>query len=151
MAKIKTYVITVSRYFPSTHPRKGEPTGFVDKILTGEKIHTIRGNVEFWKNRVQDVLQGKAILSLRYWEGKPYHSKQVEFAILSDVSEVGVQDLKFLDAKPYNPFAGGEVQDMVEFPAKDGLSYDDFEAWFSHKSYNLRETFAIIHFTNFRY
>lgn len=29
---MKTYVLTVSRKFPATHPRKGESTGFVEAI-----------------------------------------------------------------------------------------------------------------------
>lgn len=30
MEKIKTYVLTLSKFFPSTHIRKGEPTSFRD-------------------------------------------------------------------------------------------------------------------------
>ncbi|HOY18152.1 MAG TPA: hypothetical protein PLC89_12680 [Haliscomenobacter sp.] len=148
---MKTYVITVSKFFPGFHPRKGEETGFVEKILSGEKIHTIRGNLELWQKRIAEVQEGKAVLSLRYWSGKPYRSPQVEFKQLTSADGVGIQDLKFLDGKPYTPFVEYRVQDMVELPAKDGLAYDDFESWFSNKQYNLLEAFAIIHFTNYRY
>lgn len=118
--KIKTYVLTVSRNFPATHPRKGEKTEFVLKIQNGlgitckncrevsrfdgdccgylpgqkgEKLHTIRANYDFWKKRIDEVNEGKAILSLRYWTGKPYCSKQEEFARLDKDSGIGVQEL----------------------------------------------------------
>lgn len=76
----------VSRTFPATHPRKGEATGFIDKVATGEKRHTIRGNYKLWKHRIEQVKAGKAYLSLRYWTGKPYASKQTEFMRVYDAN-----------------------------------------------------------------
>src|ERR1035437_4937366 len=101
--KIKTYVIMVSRTFPTYHPRKGKPTCFIEKIqlafnmlieLSGDlvidldpKIHTFRGNLKLWEKRVKEVQAGRAIISLRYWSGSPYNyqrdaSKPIEFAQL---------------------------------------------------------------------
>ena len=77
---MKTFVITVSRQFPSKHIRKGEETNFVKKILNnytckvdefGTKIRTCRSNYEYWKRIVDEVNAGNAILSVRYWSGKP--------------------------------------------------------------------------------
>lgn len=101
---MKTYVLTVSRYFPTTHKRKGERTSFVCKILHAinfdeagnglykicsnecetscfrrlidPKIHTIRANYDLWAKRIKEVQEGKAILSIRYWSGKPYHKDE---------------------------------------------------------------------------
>lgn len=93
-------VITFSRTFPSYHPRKGEPTRFVEQILNslkdqdvfldfakidaslgwslldkfgliGRKHHTIRGGHRF---KVGDWF------SPRVWSGKPYKSKQITIA-----------------------------------------------------------------------
>lgn len=36
MEKIKTYVLTLSKFFPSTHIRKGEPTSFRDAFNAGQ-------------------------------------------------------------------------------------------------------------------
>lgn len=136
--KIK-YVITVSRFFPATHPRKSEPTGFVEKILAGEKIHTIRGNLEYWQKRLQKVGEGKAYISLRYWEGKPYNSKQVEFLQLHAEHMPAVQKLE-----------PGFLRIPAHFLAtNDGLSLPDFENWF--KDYDLTKPMAIIQFSSFRY
>jgi len=46
---MKTYVITFSREFPSTHKRSGEETGFVEKILSG-KMKDPKENIENWKD-----------------------------------------------------------------------------------------------------
>lgn len=43
----KKIVITVSRQFPKTKRRSGEPTQFREKLAKGEKIHTIRRNYDF--------------------------------------------------------------------------------------------------------
>lgn len=104
---MKNYVLTVSRYFPSGHKRAGDRTLFVEKIcLTSDglraiyknvspKIHTIRANFGLWKKRFGEIEAGRACLSLRYWEGKPYRSKQVEFLRLTKDDGIGLQELHF--------------------------------------------------------
>lgn len=100
--KIKRYRLGVSRNFPTTHPRKGEPTWFVENIIAGQidkndnfqfnvsceydtgivfdcrnpKIHTIRSNYELWAKRMVEVQAGKAVIELFYWSGKPYHKDE---------------------------------------------------------------------------
>lgn len=140
---MKTYVLTISRTFPAYHPRRGEETGFVEKIKAGEKLHTIRGNLALWQNRIAEVQAGKAVLSLRYWEGKPRKSKQIEFARLTAENGVGVQEItlnKDLLKDHYNGLA-----------RRDGLNPIDFAEWFIKGKYDLSQSMAIIHFTKFRY
>ena len=164
---MKTYVLTVSRYFPATHKRKGEETFFVDKIRfmlggwnlsegkNGKKIHTIRANYELWAKRIKEVQEGKAILSIRYWSGKPYNSKQVEIWQLDQHSGCGVQKLEFYKDKDEVPsikyplISNLSEPDINSIAKNDGLSLEDFKEWF--KSYDLSEPMAIIHFTSFRY
>ena len=103
-----TYVIMLSQTFPAKHPRKGEPTGFVDKIQEAlnyvkyfgiegmrptkrAKIHTMRTNWNLWSRRFRKIYEGKACLSLRVWSGKPYHSKQIEIARLTKDDGIGIQ------------------------------------------------------------
>ena len=67
---MKTYVITLSKRFPTGHNRAGEPTHFWEKFIKGRdnysciyrdfwettipKIHTIRANYPLWKKRIVD-------------------------------------------------------------------------------------------------
>lgn len=159
---MKTYVLTVSRYFPATHPRKGERTKFADSIYFGNKIHTIRANYDLWKKRIDEVNTGEAVLSIRYWTGKPYASKQEEFATLGKGGGLGVQIADLSNINDHAVLIGKSVPPNTpivdvykrpycsDFVAKnDGLSFDDFEAWF--KGYDLSKPMVIILFTDFRY
>lgn len=144
-------VITFSRFFPSKHPRKGEPTYFVEKIwndiqdsffdqlpqlnldpmIEDKKGHTIRAGNR-WK--VGDFF------SPRVWSGLPYRSKQIQFAPLIEIKKVWnfvitphkengysihinknyVADWKFKTANIM----------LKEVAKNDGLSKEDFIAWF---------------------
>lgn len=73
---MKTYVIMIAKNFFKGHINAGEPTNFRRKIEKGEKIHTIRPNYDLWAKRIYEVNMGQAILSIREWIEKPYHSKQ---------------------------------------------------------------------------
>ena len=171
--KTKTYVITVSRTFPKTHARAGENTYFVQKIrnalhdykessvdcydengnetcvlIRERKIHTIRGNYELWEKRMTEVQKGNAVISLRYWSGKPYNSKQVVICQLDKDSGCGVQKAEF-DDYLYSLKVDDKRMELGNIPLNDGLSHTDFEEWF--KGYDLSKPMAIIHFTNFRY
>lgn len=147
---MKTYVLMVSIGFPKNHPRAGQPTGFVNKIIAGTKRHTIRANFELWEKRINEVNAGKAVLSLRYWSAKPYNSKQVEFLQLKQ-GEIGIQKLQQFEGKKMilvSPFLLKEYKlDFIAY--NDSLSFEDFEACFAN--YDLSKPMAIIHFTDFRY
>lgn len=169
---MKTYVLTISRTFPKTHKRAGRPTYFAEKIsvtvsldcLTRgdllnfdshelrSKIHTIRANYDLWKKRIDQVNEGNAILSIRYWSGKPYNSKQIEICQLKQ-GAVGIQKVNlYYDKTAFirtsNNFLLAEKKWSV-LAKNDGLSLEDFTAWF--KGYDLNQPMAIIHFTKFRY
>jgi hypothetical protein len=165
---MKTYVLMVSERFPQTHKRAGQQTWFVEKIneagmpisdepIMGKKIHTCRSNYPLWSKRIKEVQEGKAVLSLRYWEGKPYRSKQIEFIQLDKDSGVGIQkllitnkDIEKYELSVFNEnlhlYLNRKASCIAE---NDGLSLDDFAEWF--KNYNSSACMAIIHFTNFRY
>ena len=146
----KTYVLTISQVFPQTFPlaKRGKPTGFIDKITKWEKIHTIRSNYELWAKRIAEINAGRAMLSVRVWEGKPYRSKQRE---VFTFDSVGLEKLTF----PNGEFSIRYVNDehcfasADEIGRNDGLSFSDLYSWF--KYYDLTNPMAIIHFSNFRY
>lgn len=117
--EMKTYYLTLSQTFPATHPRKGEPTYFEEKLhnsllrnkgmnvgyaLTPSfavpdgkqlKPHTIRANYPFLAKRFEKINAGEAVLSVRQWSGKPYRSKMIEICRLTKEDGIGIQKLKF--------------------------------------------------------
>ena len=69
----KKIIITLSRVFPTTHSRRGEPTDFASKLASGVKKHTIRKNYDLWKINAEKMERGKFYLSIRQWSGRPYN------------------------------------------------------------------------------
>ena len=158
---MKTYVLTLSKVFPATHPRKGEPTGFNPKLMAAlnnlpcylKKLHTIRANYPLWAKRITEVRLGEAVLSVRQWLGASYRSKQITIATLTAEDGVGLQQLTDLDTNAYGFYPCVRVDkrniDKLLVAQNDGLSLEDWLSWF--KNYDLSKPLAIIHFTNFRY
>ena len=152
---MKTYVLTISNTFPKTHKKSGLETNFIQKINGLTKLHTIRGNYKLWKKRFEKIEAGEACLSVRYWSGKPYSSKQVEAFNLKNVDGITVEKLEFFEDKDgvpalKYPLINNKVQLILYTLAdNDGLSLSDFKEWF--KNYDLSQPMAIIHFTHFKY
>lgn len=160
MCNMKTYVITLSQVFPSTHPLAGEPTYFKVKMLSVRnntpcyrgKFHTIRANYEFWRKRFEKIAAGEACLSVRHWVGKPYAegSTQEEIIRLTREDGIGIQKLTFENCDLSRPVIDGVSRPISSGLAfNDGLSYEDWKNWF--RGYNLGNPMVIIHFTKFRY
>ena len=151
---MKTYVITLSKTFPSWHPRRGDLTCFASHLRIS-KIHTIRANYPFWEKRIKEIQAGRAVLSIRQWTGKPYASKQEEIARLTSEYGVGIQRLYIYNIDGvyrYCVWDEGKYPygvDPCELARKDGLSFVDWRDWF--KDYDITQPLAIIHFTKFRY
>lgn len=155
-----TYVITLSQNFPAKHPRHGEPTDFRTKLLSARyrqeggtlytasdgkcKLHTIRANYPFWAKRFEKINAGEAVLSVRQWSGKPYHSKQIEIARLTKEDGIGIQRLDLKETDYISMIHHSKI-----FANNDGLSRREWIDWF--KDYDLSQPMAIIHFTKFRY
>lgn len=126
------------------HPRAGDPTGFENKIRSGEKIHTIRTNYDYWKPIVDCVNRGDGMLSVRKWTGKPYRSKQEE---ITQLDEVGLQHFEW-DPDKFMCIDGKYPTKLDPIAINDGLSPKDFWNWFEDK---LPFQGALIHFTDFKY
>ena len=168
---MKTYVITLSQVFPTTHPKAGIPTGFEHKLhaaINGWsdhahlKLHTIRANYPLWAKRFEQIERGEAYLSVRQWSGKPYASKQVEIARLTKEDGIGIQKLYLTDEinllgeygiveSTWELFGipGDSKVSCKQLAYNDGLSYEDWDAWF--EKYDKSKPLAIVHFTKFRY
>lgn len=150
---MKTYVITLSKAFPATHPRKGEPTGFREAFRK-TKLHTIRANYDLWSKRFKKIAAGEACLSIRQWVGKPYRksSTQRELARLTREDGIGIQKLRIYEHEQFPVVYADRYTtpvDWQELATNDGLSLKDWRVWF--KDYDLSQPLAIIHFTSFRY
>lgn len=144
-------VLTFSTKFPAYHPRKGEPTFFVEKCLKGfpdfiqtetnliseielaldiwetlqPKFHTIRAGHR-WK--VGDKF------SPRIWSGKPYNSKQIIIAPDIQVKKVWNINIErnimvagdFMITINYEDFT-----DITKLASNDGLTPQDLMSWFN--------------------
>lgn len=141
----KTYVLTISQYFPKTHKRLEEETGFIRSIANHVKIHTIRANYELWKKRADKINAGEARLSVREWTGKPYQSKQREVFVFE---KIGVEKLQLDILGWFIDDCDNDVDTSI-LAKNDGLSTEDFKEWF--KKYDMKKPLAIIHFSDFRY
>lgn len=93
---MKKVVITVSEFFPKGHPMEGEPTHFIEKIKNGQKLHTIRLNLQYWEKQIAKVTAGDAVLCVRTWSGKPYASKQVQRLELGANDGVGIESVQMV-------------------------------------------------------
>lgn len=135
-------VITFSKVFPTKHPKKGEPTFFVQKILhslvypdykpVGEignppKFHTIRAGLR-WKVGEQ--------FSPRIWSGKPYQSKQQEICGPLTIRKIWPVEI-YLSGRHTTI---GKIQENSNYrlliptcdvATNDGLECDDFIDWFN--------------------
>lgn len=153
----KKIIITLSRVFPVTHSRRGEPTGFASKLASGEKKHTIRRNYDLWKVNAEKMERGKFYLSIRQWSGKPYNSPQVEIA--QRHNPIGVQPVELYyhaDNDTITAKIDGREwldADCYTLAKNDGLSVQDFKEWFFGKDPKEDKVFkgGIIHFTDLRY
>ena len=175
---VKTYVVYVSEKFPAYHPKAGELTLFATAIgnalenrayvsihHNGEslvcdkkKIHTIRKNYAEWKRKETEINEGRAVLSIRQWNGSRY-VKGATYTEIARLDKIVVQKInfsdtiEFVDETVYRPFIDNLQRTSSSFliAANDGLNYTDFRDWFKGSDYKLNEPLAIIHFTDFRY
>lgn len=144
---MKTYVLIISQTFPKKHLKSGKNTHFFDLIDSKSKIHTLRGNYELWKKRFKKIEENKAVLSLRFWSGIPYKSKQIEVKQLAAIDGVGLEKLEWDDS--YGAFIENKHFSHAFIASNDGLNIDDYKDWIFAKA--RKEPLAVIHFTNFRY
>jgi hypothetical protein len=125
----------------SFNPRFVKKSG---KDLIAGKIHTIRENYDWWKR-----FEGQEV-SLFYWIGKPYRSKQKVFCVKRIIS---VQEVFFKSSiNSFYPTAdmhmGTAIKNLL-LAWNDGFkTLKGFNQWFNkYKSGKM----AIIHFTDLKY
>lgn len=147
---MKIYRLMVSQTFPCTHSRAGESTGFPKKLKDGRKLHTIRGNAEWWEQVAKEINAGEAVLSVRVWNGRPYRSKQTE---IMQVTKLGTQRIRMSCDAVFplpTPYIDGRDVDVFAVAANDGLSLSDFLEWFFPNGSGVFDG-VVLHFTDKRY
>ena len=153
-------VITFSRVFPSYHPRAGEPTYFVEKIINSLGLPEYKRMTahdlysEDVKTTQADFLKGSCnplfnhlpkyhtiraghrwkvgdMFSPRVWSGKPYRSKQIQFA--PDIEIKKVWDVEFDGDGCFWIFSDKErgANILYTVAKNDGLSLTDMMSWFN--------------------
>ena len=153
--KLKNYSIATPRVFPAGHPKKGAKTYLVQKILMQckdefgasqlPKIHAILPNYGQWKKRIEEVIAGRAELSLNYTNG----DQTVTIRILNHKDGIGVQSLKINKELSSATVDSAEVELSV-LAANEGFqSAEDLMEMLNTS--DLNKAHAIIHFTKFRY
>lgn len=165
--------VILSKVFFPEHPKAGEETHFKESVINGTKKHSCRGNANYWQEHLSSAQKAGRDVSIRQWEGKPYRSKQGTIldvpAKLCDIQRVSIavssptprllqdRDKKaiFWEGLTFTGWLNSKEQiDLNEVAKNDGLTPEDFAA-FIFPVFKQRQsrylTFAIIHFTTFRY
>lgn len=149
-------VVLLSKVFFDGHTHAGQPTNFAQSVKCGNKKHTVRSNYPYWKKKIAALREQGGSLCIRQWEDKPYRSKQEAIlevpATIVDVQKVVITQSSINSLLPVN--VDGREVPISEIAKNDGLSSTDFVEFFKPILKALGEdalTFAIIHFTTFRY
>lgn len=144
----KCYVLMLQSHFPSKHQRKGSRTLFEQLVQRGVKIHTFRDNFQELLRQSEVINSGAGYMSLRVWEGKPYHSPQREvkrlYRIGVQCAQACVQDGSLclvIDGKPHQaPWA---------VASSDGMCHSDLQEWLCPDG--KLWSGCLVHFTDMRY
>jgi hypothetical protein len=137
-------VMTFSRMFPSYHPRKGEPTYFVEKILASlgqsladeYRLFNPRLSLDSFEPKHHTIRSGhrfKAgdLFSPRVWSG---NSKQIIIAPDIQVKKVFSFQICPFDGSYLVNTGSISTDDLKILAINDGFEYlDDFELWFKIK------------------
>ena len=76
---MKQIVLPLASRFPAGHLKRGQLTGFPEKVIKGTKIHTFREDPGKWAYNMELINSHNAELSIRRWIGRPYHTPQLEW------------------------------------------------------------------------
>lgn len=152
----KKVILTLSKAFPKSHSKSGINTLFAVKLLTGRKLHTIRkDDKKLWEKKAADINNGKKMLCVREWTGRPYNSEQAD---IKSFVQIGLQHITMTygaDDELPQVWVDGKKVPIETVAENDGLSVEDFVEWFFgtdlYKNDGNVFEGVVIHFTDFRY
>lgn len=144
-------VITFSRFFLSDHPRAGQPTHFVERIIgnlillqkpyygselwhqpivTNEGVSQVAGDIMYKGHTIrlgQRFKEGEWF-DPRVWSGAPYRSKMIQFAPAIQIVKIWNFHI---DQCGVASIDGKYIDEETEkkLARNDGLCYEDFLPW----------------------
>lgn len=148
-------VVLLSKVFFEGHPKAGQSTNFAQSVKDGSKRHTVRSNYAYWKRKIAALKKQGGTLCIRQWSGKPYRSQQ-ETILEVPTSVVGIQKVAIVQTgvNKLSVQVDGREVPISEIAKNDGLNSVEFSEFFApilKTSEGNETTFAVIHFTDFRY
>lgn len=148
-------VVLLSKVFFEGHPKAGQSTNFAQSVKDGSKRHTVRSNYAYWKRKIAALKKQGGTLCIRQWSGKPYRSQQ-ETILEVPASVVGIQKVAIVQTgvNKLSVQVDGREVPISEIAKNDGLNSVEFSEFFApilKTSEGNETTFAVIHFTDFRY
>lgn len=129
--KPKIVNIPFMKYFAvASGEYAGHPTFFEDKIISGEKIHTIRKSFGYWSQRIDNAQKVPgSIYKLSLWSDRPYISKQYQ-ADTGDAKELWYLPIQFKKLTKEILIIGDQEFPLEMVAYKDGLPALAFRDWF---------------------
>ncbi len=128
--KPKKVNIPFMRYYAVASGFSGQPTNFEDKIVTGEKIHTIRQSYEYWATRIDNAQKAPgSIYKLSLWSDKPYVSKQHQ-AKVGNANDLWYATIEFKKLNDNILLINNEEYPLDLVAERDGLTKEIFRDWF---------------------
>ncbi len=148
-------VVLLSKVFFKGHPKAGQPTNFSQSVKDGCKRHTVRSNYAYWEKKIAALKKQGGTLCIRQWSGKPYRSQQ-ETILEVPASVVGIQQVAIAQTgvSQLSVQVDGCEIPISEIARNDGLNSVEFTEFLRpilKNSEGNETTFAVIHFTDFRY
>lgn len=148
-------VVLLSKVFFEGHPKAGQPINFAKRVKDGCKRHTVRSNYAYWEKKIAALKKQGGTLCIRQWSGKPYRSQQ-ETVLEVPASVIGIQKVVIAQTgvNQLSTQVDGREVPISEIAKNDGLNSVEFTEFLRpilKTSEGYETTFAVIHFTNFRY
>ncbi|MEM8506213.1 MAG: hypothetical protein AAF717_00225 [Bacteroidota bacterium] len=130
MKKGKIVNIPFMRYYAVASGFAGAPTHFEDKIVNGQKIHTIRKSYEYWASRIDNAQKSaESIYKLSLWGDKPYVSKQYQ-AKTGHAHNLWYATINFKKMNDQILVIDGSEYPLDLVARNDGLPDEVFRDWF---------------------
>jgi hypothetical protein len=136
-------VITFSRFFPKYHPKAGQPTYFVEKLLSSinykyydeDRQFNPRLSVDGFEPKHHTIRKGNRWkvgdkFSPRVWSGKPYNSKQIIICPDIEIKQVFNFTKDLISDKWYVNGVEMSSAERIDLAQNDGLLYKDLLDWF---------------------
>jgi hypothetical protein len=159
--------LTFSRFFPSYHPRAGKPTFFVEKIWNSiqwnDGVYAEQFHIPYDELGIDFLnTDAKKHHTIRFgrrwktgdwfkpvvWTGKPYCSKQIQFAPpiqVKQIWDIDVEIVKYEGVFKLFLWNNNEIMTpSAVIAANDGLSWSDFYHWFVKSKKPMPKTEAQI-------